>query len=119
MLCVQQNEPMSEYRVFVVAMMLADIQTSDNPYSLSSWEILSGFETKELISMRREFLQLLKYDLNIQPETFRIWLLELQQLGVHCAAILPLLPNYYFFDIRYKNNQELGNTPKADISTYK
>jgi hypothetical protein len=93
MLCVRQKEPMSEYRVFVVAMILADIQTSDNPYSLSSWEILSGFQTKELISMRREFLQFLKYDLNIQPETFRLWLLALQELAVHCAATLPLLPN--------------------------
>jgi hypothetical protein len=99
MLCVQQKEPMSEYRVLVVAMMLADIHTSDNPYSLSSWKILSGFKTSELIAMRREFLQFLEYDLNIQPLTFKIWLLELQQIvqfGVNCA--LPLLPNYHFLD---------------------
>lgn len=73
LLSPQGKAPKSEYRIFLIALILADIHTNDNPFSISVWSQLSRFSCAEIIQMRREFLKLLNYNLNISPEELTIF----------------------------------------------
>lgn len=72
--CISNNKtPFSEYKVFIISMHLADIQLNDKSYSLSLWSNLSGFCINDIKYMRRDFLRLLDYNINISQEEYKIW----------------------------------------------
>ena len=69
----RNKTPYSEYKVFIIAMHLADIQLNDKPYTLSTWSKLSGICIDNIKLMRKDFLILLDYNINISNEEYKLW----------------------------------------------
>ncbi|KAI8905537.1 hypothetical protein EDD86DRAFT_211707 [Gorgonomyces haynaldii] len=87
------KQPKSEYRVLVTALMLADSYLNDNAYSVKSWAQVSSFSPKELIAMRREFLNSLGYGLHLSRVEYSRWLDRLRHFGLFMAPVpAPLSP---------------------------
>jgi hypothetical protein len=72
--------PKSEYTVFLASLIIADVTTNDNAYSINSWCKVSGFSRKEIIAMRREILELLEYNIVLSKEAYEKWVNEMNDL---------------------------------------
>jgi hypothetical protein len=72
--------PKSEYTVFLASLIIADVSTNDNAYSINSWCKVSGFGRKEIIAMRREILELLQYNIVMTKEDYEEWVNEMNVL---------------------------------------
>jgi Cyclin len=79
-LCQTKKAPRSEYRIVVAALILGDIAINDHPYSVKSWSKLSGFSQRNIVAMRREFLQILDYNLVIRHEAYTQWVVTLTRI---------------------------------------
>ncbi|ORX79703.1 hypothetical protein K493DRAFT_321007 [Basidiobolus meristosporus CBS 931.73] len=64
----------SEYRVLVVALLVASKYIEDQSYSNQSWSEVSGFDAEEVNLMEREFLTELDWNLWISPEEYEGWI---------------------------------------------
>ncbi|KIJ45217.1 hypothetical protein M422DRAFT_251401 [Sphaerobolus stellatus SS14] len=63
----------SEFRVAVVALMLANKFVDDNTYTNKTWSDVSGIDLEEINRMEREFLRGVDYRLYVNTETYRAW----------------------------------------------
>jgi hypothetical protein len=70
----------SQYRVFVTSLLLADKYTEDHSYTNKAWSTLSGLPINDINAMEREFLSLLGHALYVSEEEFREWVKILQSL---------------------------------------
>lgn len=64
----------SEYRVWISSLILADIFLNDNAYLISSWSQVTGFPTLQIVTMTREFLNSIRFNLFITEEGYSEWL---------------------------------------------
>lgn len=63
----------SEYRLLVVALMLANKFLDDVSFSCSSWSRFSGLPKKDLPIMEREFLKGLNFSLHVTSTQWTTW----------------------------------------------
>ncbi|KAF8525121.1 cyclin-domain-containing protein [Hysterangium stoloniferum] len=63
----------SEFRVAVVALMLANKFVDDNTYTNKTWSDVSGIELTEINKMEREFLRGVDFRLYINTDTYKAW----------------------------------------------
>lgn len=66
-------QPNSQIKIWITALMLADAFMNDSAYATKSWALVSHVPVKECVKMRRVFLEVLNYDLNIGIGEFRDW----------------------------------------------
>ncbi|KAG2237654.1 hypothetical protein BDF21DRAFT_378191 [Thamnidium elegans] len=69
----------SEYRLFIVALMLANKFLDDNTFTNKTWSDVSGMKVRDLNIMEAEFLEALEYNLFVRKDDYDNWkhLLEL------------------------------------------
>ncbi|KAJ2387555.1 hypothetical protein GGI23_006249 [Coemansia sp. RSA 2559] len=72
----------SEYRVFVVALMLASKYLEDNTFTTQTWSDVSHLPARELAIMQREFLVALDHRLHVPEAEFNAWINRLQTIVV-------------------------------------
>ncbi|KAJ1935047.1 hypothetical protein FBU59_005505 [Linderina macrospora] len=72
--------PGSEYRVFVVALMLASKYLEDNTFTTQTWSEVSNLPAKELTIMQREFLVALEHRLHVPENEYNAWITQLQTI---------------------------------------
>ena len=63
----------SEYRLFTVALMLANKFLDDNTFTNKTWLEVSGMKVTDLNIMELEFLGVLKFGLTIRKEEYERW----------------------------------------------
>lgn len=63
----------SEYRLFTVALMLANKYLDDNTFTNKSWSEVSGMKVTDLNIMELEFLDVLQFKLSIKKEEYERW----------------------------------------------
>ena len=64
----------SEYRIWLTALMLADIFLNDNAFTTKSWAEASGIPATDIAIQKREFLFGLNFKLKIQDDEYCLWL---------------------------------------------
>ncbi|KAJ2512691.1 hypothetical protein GGI11_004653 [Coemansia sp. RSA 2049] len=72
----------SEYRVFVVALMLASKYLEDNTFTTLTWSEVSHLPARELTIMQRDFLIALDHRLHVPEPEFNAWINRLQTIIV-------------------------------------
>lgn len=77
----------SEYRLFTVALMLANKYLDDNTFTNKTWSEVSGMKVTDLNIMELEFLDVLQFKLSIKKEEYERWRMALfglrsQLLGI-------------------------------------
>ncbi|KAJ3377337.1 hypothetical protein HDU92_008429 [Lobulomyces angularis] len=110
----------SEYRIFLTALMLADVYLNDNAYSIHSWAEVSGISNKECIQMRKEFLNGIQFHLAISEHEYLQWTIFLENIMINISKFDPKTitnsidnslyqqPQYLFFSNQKPNfNQKL------------
>lgn len=85
-----QGAPGSEYRILVVALMLANKFLDDNTYSLSAWVEVSGFPTHELVQCEKEYLLALDFQLYVGESEYLNWLRVLENFVARRIHPLPM-----------------------------
>ncbi|KAK9710329.1 hypothetical protein K7432_008484 [Basidiobolus ranarum] len=73
-----RGESGSEYRIFIVAMILASKFLEDITYTSQSWSTITGMPTREIAIMEREFLAGLQYELYVSNSDFLLWFQTIQ-----------------------------------------
>ncbi|ORZ23272.1 hypothetical protein BCR42DRAFT_132456 [Absidia repens] len=63
----------SEYRLFIVALMLANKFLDDNTFTNKTWSEVSGMKVQDLNIMESEFLEALEYSLFVREESYAQW----------------------------------------------
>ncbi|KAI8966981.1 cyclin-domain-containing protein [Mycotypha africana] len=63
----------SEYRLFTVALMLANKFLDDNTFTNKTWSEVSGMKVMDLNIMEIEFLDVLHFNLTISKEEYERW----------------------------------------------
>ncbi|KAJ2144139.1 hypothetical protein IW136_001449 [Coemansia sp. RSA 678] len=72
----------SEYRMFVVALMLASKFLEDNTFTTQTWSEVSHLPARELAIMQREFLVALDHRLHVADTEYNAWIARLQTIVV-------------------------------------
>lgn len=67
----------SEFRIWLTALLLADSLLNDNAFTAASWAQVSGFPLPEVVTMKREFMESLGYDLYVSEAQYGVWLKDL------------------------------------------
>jgi hypothetical protein len=80
--------PGSEYKIWTVALILADIQMNDAAYALKSWSQVTRISIPELIKLRRMFLETIHYDLNVSDVHYATWIQSLKEISQHVSICL-------------------------------
>ncbi|KAJ1734075.1 hypothetical protein LPJ61_001255 [Coemansia biformis] len=70
----------SEYRMFVVALMLASKFLEDNTFTTKTWSEVSRLPAGELVIMQREFLNALEHRLHVSVNDYRTWVHQLHAM---------------------------------------
>lgn len=99
----------SEYRLFTVAVMLANKFLDDNTYTNKTWSEVTSIAVREINIMEREFLTTLKFTVYVSEHQHLAWLKTLERLvserntclgnqahaaaAAAAAAITPRLPS--------------------------
>lgn len=78
----------SEYRVFSVALMLANKFLDDNTFTNKTWAEVTHLPLKEISAMEIEFLGNMNYNLNVDPEDWALWQSRLKVwLNIHSTVL--------------------------------
>jgi hypothetical protein len=106
-----------EVKIWLTALMLADASLNDAAYSTKSWAQVSELPVQECIRMRRVFLEVLNYDLHVNPAQYREWINTLQTISVHVSCLI------YYKNTGYVNSaapilssQSLLKQPRITLS---
>ncbi|KAF7728100.1 hypothetical protein EC973_006615 [Apophysomyces ossiformis] len=79
----------SEYRLFIVALILANKFLDDNTFTNKTWSDVSGMKVHDLNIMEAEFLEALDYNLFVRDNEFMRWK-EVLDLCRDCAQFASL-----------------------------
>lgn len=79
----------SEYRVFSVALMLANKFLDDNTYTNKTWSEVTHLPLKEISAMEVEFLANMRYSLYVNSDDWGLWQRRLRiWLNIHSSVCL-------------------------------
>lgn len=70
----------SEYRMFVVSLMLSSKYLEDNTFTTQTWSEVSRLPAKDLSIMQREFLMALDHRLHVSETDYNGWITRLQTI---------------------------------------
>jgi len=70
----------SELRMVITALMLADTKVNNNPISLQAWSQAAWLDTAILARMKTEFLNSIKWNLDISTDVYQEWLVEVGRM---------------------------------------
>jgi hypothetical protein len=87
----------SEYKLWIVSLMLADVELNDAAYAVKSWSQVSLLPIQELIHLRRVFLETIQYDLHVTEFQYSNWIQSLQRISHHVSSCI-----YYKSPIMYQ-----------------
>lgn len=118
------GRPGSQYRLFLVGMLLAHKYTEDHPFSNRVWAHLAGMHVIHINSMEREFLHQISHRLGVKLQDFQRWVTGLDRRFQWTAAvrehcIMPALaPNYRLMPLppppsRYLAVPHPATTPRS------
>lgn len=80
----------SEYRVFSIALMLANKFLDDNTYTNKTWAEVTHLPLKEISAMEVEFLANLRYSLYVNADDWAAWQRRLRVwLHLHSCICIP------------------------------
>src|SRR4029078_7561773 len=82
------SPPNAEIQVWTTALMLADVSLNDAAYAVKSWAQVTSIPTDECIRMRKKFLEMIKYDLQVTELQYATWISALQQISALVASVL-------------------------------
>ncbi|KAJ2816312.1 hypothetical protein IWW50_006543 [Coemansia erecta] len=83
----------SEYRMFVVALMLASKFLEDNTFTTQTWSEVSHLPARELAIMQRELLVALDHRLHVADTEYNSWIARLQTIVVGKGQSFQLSPS--------------------------
>ncbi|PJF19038.1 hypothetical protein PSACC_01144 [Paramicrosporidium saccamoebae] len=93
----------SQYRMFLVGMLLAHKYSEDHPFSNRVWAQLSELQVSHVNVMERDFLRRIDHRLSVQLEEFQLWVVALDRRFGWTGAVsmntsyrtmpLPPIPN--------------------------
>ena len=78
----------SEAQILVASLMLADVYHNDAAYAVCSWSELSSFSMQECIKMRKQFLEIIDYDLYISFVQYNRWIVELKRISNLVSTVM-------------------------------
>ena len=64
----------SHYRVWLTALMLADVYLNDNAFTTKSWSLVGGMKVEDCVVMKKEFLSAITWDLSLDESEWFKWL---------------------------------------------
>ncbi|KAJ2078257.1 hypothetical protein H4R24_004604 [Coemansia sp. RSA 988] len=113
----------SEYRMFVVALMLSSKILEDNTFTMQTWSEVSHLPVKELIIMQREFLLALDHRLHVTDVEYNAWISKLQTIvlanSCSSSAVAPSTPQtmsaFSPVDMRVPNDADLQVLPSPTV----
>lgn len=70
------------FKIWLTSLILADAYNNDNAFNVSSWKIVSGITGREIAALKMNFLNQLKFDLNVSPAQYTSFL-TLLELHLH------------------------------------
>jgi hypothetical protein len=80
--------PDSEYKLWIVSLMLADVELNDAAYAVKSWSQVSLIPIPELIHLRLVFLETIQYKLHVTERQYSNWIQSLQSISQHVSTCL-------------------------------
>ncbi|KAI8049445.1 cyclin-domain-containing protein [Gilbertella persicaria] len=128
----------SEYRLFIVALMLANKFLDDNTFTNKTWSDVSGMKVHDLNIMEAEFLEALDYNLFVRQHEYDNWrhlleecrdraqmsyydnpqqrqqliLMTLQTLGLYSPPQPPIQPLYRYSLTDYQPTYQHFSQPQ-------
>ncbi|ORX95817.1 hypothetical protein K493DRAFT_196069, partial [Basidiobolus meristosporus CBS 931.73] len=63
----------SEYRLFVIALLVAQKMLEDKSFNNKTWAVITGLTAREISVMEREFFQCLNWDIHVCHVEFEYW----------------------------------------------
>lgn len=78
----------TEAQIWTISLILADVTMNDAAYAIKSWSQVTNIPTKHLIAMRKDFLEIINYDLYVNQLQYASWITSLQQISAHVSTIL-------------------------------
>jgi hypothetical protein len=78
----------TEIKVWSASLMLADVYLNDAAYAVKSWSDVTGIPIKECISIRKTFLQMIKYTLHVTLQEYNTWISKLYAISDHANTVL-------------------------------
>ncbi|PIA19395.1 hypothetical protein COEREDRAFT_79317 [Coemansia reversa NRRL 1564] len=113
----------SEYRMFVVALMLSSKILEDNTFTVQTWSEVSHLPVKELIIMQREFLLALDHRLHVTDTEYNAWIGKLQTIVLAntsmANAVAPSTPQmlsaFSSVDMCVPNDADLQMVPSPTV----
>ncbi|CAN6615153.1 hypothetical protein TRVA0_006S00980 [Trichomonascus vanleenenianus] len=116
-LCPIIGAPNSEYRVFSVALILANKFLDDNTYTNKTWAHITMLPLREISAMEIEFLTNMRYSLVVERPEWLVWQDKLKTwLNVaHQAAVMghqmPTPPTPQRPAVQQQQHQQLTSPP--------
>ncbi|CAO3629254.1 unnamed protein product [Cunninghamella blakesleeana] len=107
----------SEYRLFIVALLLANKFQDDNTYTNKTWSDISRMKLNELDIMEFEFLDVLKYRLFIRKEEYDCWKLGLFDF-MNQLKNMNLLQEQKIIESNLMSDMDLMVPPTPHSSTF-
>lgn len=71
----------SSFKIWLTALALADTVSNDNPLTTKSWAMVARLRTSDCIRMRRIFLDVIQYHINITDLQYTAWVTELEAMA--------------------------------------
>lgn len=107
------GKPGSEFRVAVVALMLANKFIDDNTYTNKTWSEVSGIELQEINKMEREFLRGVAFRLYVNTDTYKAWVNLLEGL----VAVKERDQRQWHYSRRYNTSSFHAPVPRLSTSS--
>ncbi|KAJ3397907.1 hypothetical protein HDU92_000008 [Lobulomyces angularis] len=82
------------FKVFLVALLLADAYLNDVPFEFKFWVELSNIPRYELVSMKSSFLKILNFNLYVGKDEYFFWLTYLDSEVKRMRSILKIRFQY-------------------------
>jgi hypothetical protein len=91
----EERKKGTEYSAFLAGLIVADIITHDNAYSVTSWSRVSHRGKGDILALRREVLEILDYNLYVSLNDFREWVAHVDViLQIHNRKLSGIQPNF-------------------------
>lgn len=68
-----RRDPKLEYRLFTIAVVLANKYLDDNSYSNKAWSDVTGLELRKINVMEQEFMKYIDYNLAVDEDHYVAW----------------------------------------------
>jgi hypothetical protein len=93
-----RRDPKLEYRLFTIAVVLANKYLDDNSYSNKAWSDVTGLELRKINIMEQEFMKYIDYNLVVEEREYVAWV---NWLETYIGSVMaPAAQNFVFEPVR-------------------